>query len=271
MMVQDSRMPGSESSFDRETMNDLERGYAGPRTRNSVSFCRTKWSGPVKSDCGTVRLMLRATLVASALSTSCSRTPELTIDDPTKPSCPACKIQFDPILTLGRESDPVIPSQSSQVTIDSRGQFYVDRVNTPEVIAVYRADGTFDRVLGRAGQGPGEYAGLWGVVVGPGDTLHALESRGRHTALLPNGTAIRTRQIPEVSPHFIVLSDGSLVVAPTLTKTLSRGQPVHIISPAGEVLSFGNPEQAAFTPETALLFSASWPLQGTATYGRPHG
>lgn len=84
--------------------------------------------------------------------------------------CKSCRIVTESIAFLGHPDDTVSFREDVLPARDSRGRFYLaDR--TGAVVDVFGPDGRLMKTFGKAGRGPGEFAGLRAVFVAPGDTL----------------------------------------------------------------------------------------------------
>ncbi|MFC1574812.1 hypothetical protein ACFL3Z_01905, partial [Gemmatimonadota bacterium] len=121
------------------------------------------------------------------------------------------------------------------------GRYFVGPTYSSAEIAVYGPDGRFLRVLGREGQGPGEFQGVRGVRVTGDDTLHVL-SFGRHTAMFPDGKVISTTHIPlGFAGQFHILGDGRILVGAHVQTPSLIGYPAHLLDREGNrVRSFGS-------------------------------
>jgi hypothetical protein len=76
------------------------------------------------------------------------------------------------------------------VVADSRGRLYVLDL-LEQHVQVYSPEGVYDRTIGGRGQGPGEFGSVPYIVMGPGDTLMALDIRNqRLNRITSEGTAL---------------------------------------------------------------------------------
>jgi hypothetical protein len=63
--------------------------------------------------------------------------------------CATCRVEFTPIATIGKASDPALISQFSSTDRDSRGRFYA--FSDYSQVIVYDERGAFMRTIGREG------------------------------------------------------------------------------------------------------------------------
>lgn len=182
-------------------------------------------------------LLTILSLQGSLHSTYAQETIEITPD----PACQDCTISYEHVATLGALEDPTSPWIVAWVACDREGQCYVGPTYADGEIAVYAQDGRFVRILGREGEGPGEFKGIQGIRITGGDTLHVL-STGRYTVMLTTGEVVSTATI---SVGFInmfqVLEDGRLLIGDIIETPDLMGLPAHIYGHGGQrVRSFGN-------------------------------
>lgn len=163
---------------------------------------------------------------------------------PSDPTCPACKVVLEPVVTLGRSGDPAL-TRLTRVTVDSRGRFFAAPTYNRAEVAMYDAGGRFVRRFGRPGRGPGEFGGFIHMLrAGPGDSIHVFEGP-RHTVLAPAlGGFGSVRMLPIQPNEVAFLADGRLVARQMVMGRGGVGQPLHIIDPAGRIArSFAGTEK----------------------------
>jgi hypothetical protein len=95
---------------------------------------------------------------------------------PSSPACAGCTVSLMPVVTLGGEDDAPDFTPSSTVTRHGGG-YVVAPVGDRSQLAFYGADGRFERTVGRAGAGPGEFGSINGVVPLPDGQLVVLDRR----------------------------------------------------------------------------------------------
>ncbi|GBD32157.1 hypothetical protein HRbin33_01121 [bacterium HR33] len=73
------------------------------------------------------------------------------------PACSSCRLTVTPLVVLGSPGDTVGPDLQYWVAADSRGRYYVAPTIGLGQVAVYDSTGRLLGLLGRRGQGPGEF------------------------------------------------------------------------------------------------------------------
>jgi hypothetical protein len=127
---------------------------------------------------------------------------------------------------------------------DSRGRYFANDHFQPSVIVVFDSAGRLTTRFGRSGSGPGEYEHIAAVVIGPGDSLHVVDGRNRHTVLVPDTwEAARVQQLPATLRSIITLQ-GDRLVANGIVPTEERvGLPLHVVDMGTFVRSFGSSDR----------------------------
>jgi len=120
------------------------------------------------------------------------------VDQPAGTSdVPLWSVSSNPRVTIGQlEGDPAFLFQRiSSATLIPDGRIAVAD-NGAANIRVFRQDGSFEREIGRRGEGPGEFSYLSSVSLLPPDTLVVYDSRlYRLTRFLASGSLVSTLQI----------------------------------------------------------------------------
>ena len=103
--------------------------------------------------------------------------------------CPPgeCRIELEHITRITDADDPgILPTSILWLQETEAGTFVSASLDAKQ-IAEFGPDGRLLRVMGRSGQGPGEFAYVATLVLGPGDTLFAPDRRqGRIVAFGPD-------------------------------------------------------------------------------------
>lgn len=177
-----------------------------------------------------------------------------------RPACPACQIQLTPHALLGDTAgEGEFPRQSSALRVDDRGRFFVS-FRSDDMPMVFTSAGRFERRLGRAGAGPGEFR--IPLVTGvQDDTAWVIDpSNARITALtvLPGSVSMAgawTMSGLTLPPFSAVrLAGGSILVNAAIASADRIGLPLHLVKPGGEMVSFGarNPEHLPHLPRLGI-------------------
>lgn len=153
------------------------------------------------------------------------------------PACSTCRIAVVNYTTI---ADTLLIDGPIDMARDSRGRFYTV-LSRYGLVAVFDERGKFLRVIGRTGEGPGEYRGLRAVAIGLGDTLFLFDSRTRRmTVLSPQYAVVRTAPVPVSVDGATVLNARRLVLNADVNDTARVGFPLHSIDALGNFLgSFG--------------------------------
>jgi len=171
-------------------------------------------------------------------------------------TCPACVITVDSVLTIGGLDGPGLEviDRASRVAIDRMGRILVSVYRSAE-IAVFDSSGAFLRTFGRWGEGPGEYALINHVNVGP-RYIHVFDIRGR-TVLDHDFDFVRQDRFPAQRSYSHVADTEDVIFTGVVPTRTSAGNPLHILNLSGEVESFGGRGPVVGDPGWDL-----WPITG---------
>lgn len=206
--------------------------------------------------------------------------PRMTIQEDTVPACGYCELVLEPIGGFGQMNDPVLLRSYPRVDRDSRGRFYatVPAMRDHEII-VYSSSGATLGMVGRYGDGPGEFTTLWDLFVGPGDTLWV----GHDAAVTlfdPDGAYARRLSLtpPPRSPELnriVTPYDGGVLLTEYRRGDIS-GRPVHQYDREGQYVQGFGPADIGQRHELdrgALMSTfprvAAWDVQGTIWLAGP--
>ncbi len=159
--------------------------------------------------------------------------------------CPAgdCQIELEHITRITDADDPgILPEYVIWLQETEAGTFVSASLDLTHIVE-FGPDGRLARVIGRAGEGPGEFGRLRTLIPGPGDTLFAPDmGQGRITMFGPDRALAGTLPMPFLSPA-LVLPDGSFLVARQIRRSETIGYPMHVVDREGRVVrSFGTDE-----------------------------
>jgi hypothetical protein len=141
-----------------------------------------------------------------------------------------------------REGPGALHDIANLVRVNDRGQFVVAGSAGTELL-VFDSIGDFVRVIGRPGDGPGEFRRAASIVFGREDSLYVFDNgQGRLTVYDPELQLARTTPVvPTPSPRIIALDDGRFVTALTVRTPERVGYPLHLVDPDGAIMkSFGS-------------------------------
>ena len=163
-------------------------------------------------------------------------------------TCAECVITLDTIVTIGGLDGPGVDlvSPFSHVAVDRRGRILLWNSREAE-IAVFNSAGTYLRILGGRGFGPGEYQSISHIGVGP-RFIHVFEHHRGRTMLDHDFQVVRTDRFPGQVSSAAVLSDDVAVFVALVPTPESVGHKLHVLQPSGEMASYGH-DGAVHSPE----------------------
>ena len=172
----------------------------------------------------------------------------------SQPSCEDCSIEISHLLTLGEEDGPGAIADVIGVARDSRGRSYVWQSIVPHEILVFERGGRFLDVIGREGEGPGEYKSLGLVHVAMGDTLYLFDpGNTRITVLSPSWELVRTTLVTGIVRGAVEVGNGTMVVNARINTPDRIGLPLHLVNRDGEILRSFGAEEAVYRPGSPWL------------------
>ena len=173
---------------------------------------------------------------------SSSRDSYLFVQD-TNPSCRSC-IELRPLVTIGALSDSLSSQRLPQIVRDSRGTVYAADVGLAYYtdILIYDSAGRFTDILGRRGEGPGEFPFPIQIALGPGDSVLVLHPPRRISVFAPDGRYVRGVTISMfATTGMLLLPSGEMILGGRVYTPEAAGLPLHLVSSDGRVLrSFGS-------------------------------
>jgi hypothetical protein len=190
--------------------------------------------------------------------------------------CVDCELVVQARTIIGLDGPGVGPLGS--IVRDPAGRYYLSHVYSEAEVAVYRADGTFDRTIGRPGSGPGEYSSIHALDIA-GDSLHVFNGLpGRQTVHAFDGEVVRTRPLMDRITGAWILRDRRVLVHSVCPPRDCPG-PLHLYDDSAHLLSFGGVAEddarpwTAFTPDANGIWTARrgqhslylWSFEGLLT------
>ena len=164
----------------------------------------------------------------------------------TSGPCPPgdCQIELEHVVRITDADEPgILPTTIVWIQETEAGTFVSASFDGTE-IAEFGPDGRLTGVIGRAGEGPGEFRRLHTLIPGPGDTLFAPDfGQGRISMFGPDRAPAGTLPMPFFAAPDLVMPDGSLLVAAQIRRGETIGYPMHVVDREGRVVrSFGTDE-----------------------------
>lgn len=192
------------------------------------------------------RLPNWAVLVMLPCGTWMASTPEVRAQEDVVVSsaveCPACELQLTRTLSLGTPEAGLLGAEPSSVRRDSAGNFYLTQYNYDSDILVFAPSGTFKQVVGREGEGPGEFKNVRSIDL-RADSIYAFDNgNARLSVFSPELSFVRSAPLPTTFvQHGAILPSGNIVTNATVSSPEAIGLPLHVISPEGDLISsFGS-------------------------------
>lgn len=176
-----------------------------------------------------------------------------------EPACPSCSIELEHVLELGDEAGMGFVGSTFHVARGSQ-YYYVTIMESPAEIRVFDHEGRFVRVVGRSGDGPGEFRGINGLRLTLNDTLYVHDRlRHRLTVLDPDLEFVRSMPLRLTLHDKGVVLAGEYLVMNGFQLTPDRvGLPIHVTNSFGEIVrSFGG-SGAVGPEESAGLAGIRW-------------
>ncbi|GIW52755.1 MAG: hypothetical protein KatS3mg081_2110 [Gemmatimonadales bacterium] len=179
------------------------------------------------------------------------------------PACSSCRLTVTPLVVLGSPGDTVGPDLQYWVAADSRGRYYVAPTIGLGQVAVYDSTGRLLGLLGRRGQGPGEFEHAGPVKVGPDDSLFVFDhSLNRLTVFDRDLKVARTQLLPVWPRNVLIRRSGEMVMQAMVPTPDRIGFPLHLVSRDGRILaSYGAERPVVSRRHTA----AQWPELAEST------
>lgn len=170
------------------------------------------------------------------------------------PDCD-CRIELTRVVSLSDSLHPGLFAYSPLVMRDSRGVWYAtSSTDGLKQVGVFDQEGRLTKVIGRVGEGPGEFTHLNHIVVGAGDTLYVYDhSQLRRSVFDPDHEFVRTEGIPAYMRDVVPLPSGHMIVNSTITTADGAEWPLHLIGADGGVLQTFGAETPSRRPALASL------------------
>lgn len=158
----------------------------------------------------------------------------------TERRCAACSISVQHVVSLGDSAGEGFVAFGAVIARDRRGNYLVSHPRAAGHLIVFRPDGTFDRTVGRAGGGPGEFRRIWTIVPFDSGVMVYDDFARRRTRLDQNLAVVETNPTPEDPLSAVVNNDGSGVMAAIVPSSGLIGFTLHAFDTHGvRTKSFG--------------------------------
>ncbi len=139
--------------------------------------------------------------------------------------------------------------------VAASGSIYIGSPSTGGTIVELSGNGTFRRVLGGTGSGPGESRMVTGLARADGDTLLVMDQLSRRLNRFDSaGNFVDATRLPGGIRHWASLGGKSLAVSGNMQTHAASGTPLHILEEGEITSSFG---EAAANPGVGAPQSVS--------------
>lgn len=155
-------------------------------------------------------------------------------------TCAACSIRVDRVAELRPPASEAALVSPFNFAVDSRGRILFADPFGSIGVRVFDADGRFVRTIGKRGQGPGEFMGVFSIAVDERDSIHVFH--GGRSVFTPSGAHVRTETFLNGAPvrRSIVLKGGRVVANGSMNTPEAYGHPIHVVEPRTMITrSFG--------------------------------
>lgn len=197
--------------------------------------------------------MLIATLTVVLLSASAQQV-AIPREISNRVECRRCAIRLTQVVVIGGDEEGLIEWPTS-VSEDRHGRYYVTQPNKREAPAVFNSDGRRHAVLGRLGEGPGEFRTAAYIVVDPADTVFVADWGNRRLSVFsPQFRFVRSFSFPSSTRALAVLPNGDLVAMATARDRGTVGLPFHIFRRDGQRASAVGDRNRPYLPSRSLFF-----------------
>lgn len=159
----------------------------------------------------------------------------------TVPACARCRISATEVAAFGSLGDSILFRGVPVLARNSRGDFFAAvPFAARQEITQHSPSGVFKGVVGRYGEGPGEFKYVNDLSVGPLDSIYIAHDGNRVTVFDPQGTPARsTGPMGAVLDRILPVRGGIIANASVRTPQIS-GVPLHWVDGRGEYrYSFG--------------------------------
>ena len=166
-----------------------------------------------------------------------NRTRELRVE-----RCSGCRLTKRVVASLGRPGDSVLVMPNSRVVRLGANRYLAAPVSVPGQLAIFKSDGTLERVVGREGGGPLEYSRYLGPIIESTPGTAIVVDRRNARLMLVDSLGKARPYGRTAAPVYggAALPDGRLVVSAEFRTATQFGFPLHVIDRGGRIVrSFG--------------------------------
>lgn len=150
-------------------------------------------------------------------------------------SCPNCRIIATRVAAVGDKDGPGSIGAAPWLACRKRGQqFAAVTMSRPGEVLLFDHLGRFQRSVGRAGEGPGEFRVAFPLKFGPGDSLWVFQPSARRVTVFDSTLKyVRTLTLPTSPAAAAPFANGAVVLQGSIPTRDRIGLPIHVLSSAG--------------------------------------
>lgn len=248
-----TRGGGASSSLHREQLVEIRGTCLGGEMGRTVAARVAETQIPVRGG---------AVVLSGLLSVLA---PVLLPGQATRP----CAIEVRPVVLLGANDDTISAFEFPTIANDREGRYFVSPDASRGRVMVFDAKGRLRRLLGRAGDGPGEYRWAESVRALRDGGVYVVDPIAGRLSVYDAGLRLREERRLLRGLHDAWSGPGDSIVG--LGFAMGRqsiGLPLHVLASDGTVArSFGNARSATlFTPESEVRAARHAALAPDSTF-----
>jgi hypothetical protein len=177
----------------------------------------------------------------------------------------ACELRLTRVAALGDETGDGFVNRPIALVHRPDGVFVTLVEQDEKRLKAYASDGSFLRIVGGAGQGPGEFAHPRHVIPFGGDTIAVWDPMLRRSTIFDaEWRVVETRRVPALAVEVFRLASGSYIANSSFQDPARRGQPLHRLTSTGEMLASFGGDPAIANPTASV---SMWRLLAPVDHG----
>jgi 6-bladed beta-propeller protein len=151
-------------------------------------------------------------------------------------TCSECEITLERVAILGGPGLPFEFGSNAQLALMSDGRYLTTPISAYE-IAVFGADGKYERTVGRYGEGPSEFTDIRSIGVARGDIVYVLQGISQLTLLGPDLREIdrASPQTPAPAQGWAIMPNGEIAFVTVALGTETPADRVSVIALDGRL------------------------------------
>jgi hypothetical protein len=157
--------------------------------------------------------------------------------------CQACRVDLSTIVTLGDADGPGALIGEPRFLLRLRdGRFVTAEYPTASRLLVFRPDGSFDREIGRSGEGPGEFRHISTAYVTADGTLRVFDGALRRESEFDAELNFKSSTVYATlgAANVVMASNGEVYYNANVATPDAVGLPLHLVQDGQVIRSFGS-------------------------------